>query len=71
MDEKNNQKHLLGEILMDMGLITQEELEHALLLQKKNKRLLGQILISLGYCSPELVISALEIQGGSIFDSPL
>ena len=62
---------LIGEILLELDLISEQELEEALAIQKTNNKLLGQILIALGYCSPEIVISALDMQGVSIFDKPM
>ncbi|MCX7667384.1 MAG: glycosyltransferase [Atribacterota bacterium] len=43
---------LLGEILVEKGLITRKQLEEALALQKETKGLLGEILISHGFLSP-------------------
>lgn len=39
----------IGEILLEEGLITQEQLDHALEVQKEKKLRLGEILSSLGY----------------------
>jgi len=58
----------LGQILLEIGVINEEQLEHALKVQRETKRLLGQVFISLGYCSPETIITALDIQEVSIFD---
>jgi type IV pilus assembly protein PilB len=63
-------KKRLGEILLDLGFITEEQLAHALQIQSSEKRLLGQVLIKLGYVTPETIISALDMQDVSIFDSP-
>ena len=62
-------KKRLGEILLELDVITEEQLIKALQVQKEKKRLLGQVLISLGYCTPEIVISALDMQEVSIFDN--
>ncbi|GIW23354.1 MAG: hypothetical protein KatS3mg068_2361 [Candidatus Sericytochromatia bacterium] len=62
-------KKRLGEILLDLGFITEEQLLHALDVQAKEKRLLGQVLIKLGYCSPETIISALDMQEISLFEN--
>jgi len=62
-------KKRLGEILLELDVITEEQLAKALQLQKEKKRLLGQVLISLGYCTPEVIISALDMQEVSIFDN--
>ena len=63
-------KKRLGEILLDLGIITEEQLAHALLIQSEEKRLLGQVLIKLGYVAPETIISALDMQDVSIFETP-
>ena len=54
----------LGELLLDSHLITQEQLEEALALQKEWGGLLGQILVSLRYISEEAIAQALTAQYG-------
>ncbi len=49
----------LGEILIDEGLLTQDKLEEALKLQKKQ---LGEILVELGHLQAQDLGRALEIQ---------
>lgn len=68
---KMPQRPLIGVILLELELISENELEEALAIQRTNHQLLGQILIALGYCSTEIVISALDMQGISIFGKPL
>lgn len=52
----------IGEVLIESGLITMEQLENALLLRKgKNKRL-GKVLIELGYVNEDQVAAALAKQ---------
>jgi len=55
-------KKRLGEILIAAGLITREQLEEALELQKKTKRKLGQILIDLGYVTEEDITETWALQ---------
>lgn len=62
-------KKRLGEILLELDIINEEQLAHALQVQAAEKRLLGQVLIKLGYCTPEVIISALDMQEVSIFDN--
>ena len=62
-------KKRLGEILLELEVLTEEQLAHALQVQSNEKRLLGQVLIKLGYCTPETIISALDMQEISIFDT--
>ena len=52
----------IGELLVESGVITSEQLENSLLLQKgKNKRL-GKILIELGYITEDQVAETLSRQ---------
>ncbi|MBM3246803.1 MAG: hypothetical protein FJZ13_05730 [Candidatus Omnitrophica bacterium] len=59
-------KTKIGELLLQKGLITQIQLEHALSLQhsKEKEEHLGQILIELGYVSREDLYTILAIQSG-------
>ena len=57
------QKHL-GEMLIDCRLITREQLEEALTLQKEKGGLLGNVLVSLGYINEEAIAQALTAQYG-------
>jgi type IV pilus assembly protein PilB len=54
----------LGEILMDAGVLTEAELEHAMLLQRESGERLGSILVSQGLVDEEVMLSALETQLG-------
>lgn len=55
-------KKRLGEILIEDGVLTQENLQEALEQQKKAGGLIGQILIRLGYISEEDLIAAVARQ---------
>ena len=59
---RERSKKRLGEILIDAGNITKENLEEALLKQKKDGGLVGQILISLGHIKEETLVAALGQQ---------
>lgn len=52
----------LGERLIDMGLLTQPQLDLALKLQKRTGTMLGEILISLGFISDDVLSSTLAAQ---------
>ena len=54
----------LGELLLSMALITREQLEQALALQKTKGGLLGQILVDLGYVTEEQIAQSLTAQYG-------
>lgn len=43
----------IGELLLRLGIVTQEQLDEALRLQKTNKKRLGETLIELGYLSSD------------------
>ncbi|MGQ3685439.1 MAG: chemotaxis protein CheW [Candidatus Loosdrechtia sp.] len=58
-DTESSEKELLGEILLDKGVITREQLDKALTV--KNKRL-GEILIEEGTTTTVTVDSALQVQ---------
>jgi type IV pilus assembly protein PilB len=55
-------KKQLGTMLLEEGLITEEQLEHALDLRKEEKKRIGKILIELGIVSEEQVINTLSKQ---------
>jgi type IV pilus assembly protein PilB len=49
------QKKRLGEILIEAGIISEEQLEKALHLQQGNRKLLGQILVEMGWATEQEV----------------
>ena len=56
-------KKRIGEILIEQGLITEEQLDQALELQQQGKKgLLGVILLELKLITPEQLLHCLEIQ---------
>ena len=54
----------LGDLLIDAGVLTQEQLETALRSQKASGERLGKELINLGYITEMVMIQALEFQLG-------
>ncbi len=52
----------LGDLLVDMAVITESQLEQALKVQKQYKTHLGQCLVSLGFATDNDIASALEKQ---------
>ncbi len=52
----------IGSVLLSMDLITEEQLEEALEIQKTDSRNLGKILVSLGYLTPDDLARALSIR---------
>ena len=54
----------LGELLVDHKMITTEQLDHALGLQRKHFQPVGQILVQQGYISQERLLQVCAIQKG-------
>jgi len=57
----------MGDLLIDIGLITQKQLEIALESQKESKKRLGEALIDEGFITETQLIEALEMQLGIEF----
>lgn len=55
-------KAQLGKVLLQKGIISEEQLEHALKAQKEGQGLLGELLVTLGYATEEDIVQALAIQ---------
>lgn len=53
----------IGEMLMDDGIITKEQLEQALDIQKKDGAMLGAILVELAFIDEEILLDYLKKQG--------
>lgn len=54
-------KNPLGEMLVEVGIITEAQLEEALKVQETSKgKLLGDILVSIGYLTEKQLMSAME-----------
>ncbi|ETT80071.1 type II secretion system protein E [Paenibacillus sp. FSL R7-277] len=57
-------KKRLGDLLVENGIISQAQLEEALVEQRKTKRKLGDLLITQGYITEQQLIEVLEFQLG-------
>jgi type IV pilus assembly protein PilB len=57
----------ISDILMESGLITQHQLDHALMLQKSKHKRIGKILVELGYVTETQIAEALAAQLGLPF----
>jgi len=55
---------MLGQVLMESGMITIDEVNEALEVQKNSGQKLGDILINLDMITPEELQMALDFQGG-------
>lgn len=60
----NKKRKRLGDLLLETGLISEEQLANAINLQKKTGERLGKVLLSLKYITEENMIQALEFQLG-------
>jgi len=54
----------IGEILLNLGIISEDQLMRSLKLQKERNTVLGQILIEEGFVREEQIIEVLELQFG-------
>ncbi|MBN1521156.1 MAG: hypothetical protein JW928_01380 [Candidatus Aureabacteria bacterium] len=54
----------LGEILIDAGKLTKEQLEQALKVQKETGKKIGELFVELGFCKEEDIIVSLATQFG-------
>ncbi len=57
-------KKQLGELLIERGLISKQQLEKALQYQKEKGGLIGQVFVALGFTREEDIAQALTIQYG-------
>lgn len=55
-------KPLLGELLIENNVITREQLEKAIEVQKKEGGLIGIILVNLGYIDEPTLVKYLALQ---------
>jgi len=59
MGFSGRRKIRIGDILLNEGVITNEQLEQALALQKEKKKRLGEILIEEGFITDDIMVNAL------------
>ena len=64
MENSADDRPLLGEILLKRNLITKDQLDEALEIQKKDKQFVGSILVRLGYLEERDIVVALVVQFG-------
>ncbi len=57
----------MGDLLVSVGLITQDQLQEALKVGKETRKRLGEVLISTGVITEQQMIEALEMQLGISF----
>lgn len=54
----------LGELLLERGIINQDQLDKALKVQKEQGGLIGRILVNLGFANEEEIAQAITVQYG-------
>ena len=54
----------IGHILVEMGKVTQAQLDEALALKRDRGGAIGAVLVDLGYCEPTDISAALAVQAG-------
>jgi type IV pilus assembly protein PilB len=64
-------KKRLGELLIEKGLITQQQLDRAVEVQRAKGGKLGQIIVDLNLCPEEIVLSVMAARFGMPFVSSL
>ncbi|RDI92175.1 general secretion pathway protein E [Thermosipho africanus Ob7] len=52
----------LGDILIEKGIITEDDLEYALKVQKETRKPIGEVLVELGFCTWQQIVKALAEQ---------
>ncbi|NIA21550.1 MAG: pilus assembly protein PilB [Anaerolineaceae bacterium] len=57
-------RKLIGEILVDMGVVTADQVQEALEIKRRKGGATGAVLVELGYCTDRDVSTALAIQSG-------
>jgi type IV pilus assembly protein PilB len=62
-------KALLGEMLLENGEITRQQLDEALEVQKNEGGLLGIILVNLGHISEQTLVRYLAVQAERVVKS--
>jgi len=68
--QSRNWRKPIGEILLEKGLITQAQLEEALMTQRRQPgKKLGEILVRLGYVNKRDVLRAHAEQLGMIYEA--
>ncbi|AZT90865.1 type II secretion system protein GspE [Caldicellulosiruptor changbaiensis] len=59
-----NERKRIGELLLDAGIITRQQLDEALQIQKKTGKKIGEILVEKGYVTEDEILEVLEFQLG-------
>ena len=57
-------RKLIGEILVDMGVVTADQVDEALEIKRRKGGATGAVLVELGHCTDRDISTALAIQSG-------
>jgi len=60
-------KKPIGQLLKELGYVTEEQIQVALEVKKISGGLLGEILVALSFVSPSEIAEAIAIQAGKPF----
>ncbi len=61
---QSQQRQLIGEILVEMGVVTEEQVREALEIKRRKGGATGAVLIELGHCAERDISMALAVQSG-------
>ena len=62
--QKSRGRKLIGEILVEMGAVTQDQVREALEIKRRKGGATGAVLVELGYCADSDISMALAVQSG-------
>ena len=60
--ESQGENFRIGDLMLKKGLLSEQKLEEAIILQKKTRQRIGQIIVSKGWVSEEIFLKALSEQ---------
>jgi type IV pilus assembly protein PilB len=63
-DEGVQERRLIGQILIEMGVVTEEQIQEALAIQQEKGGVIGQIMVEAGMVQPADLLQALADQHG-------
>ena len=66
MEAAHDNRRQLGQLMVDEGIVTSDQLTHALAEQDRTGQPLGEILVELGFASPGAVANSLAEQHGGL-----
>ena len=64
VDEDTVERRAIGQILIEMGVVTDEQLQEALATQREKGGVIGQVMVEAGMCTAEDIMQGLATQFG-------